>query len=174
MRLDLTSSMGKALAGLSGDRITETQANRFASALLIPRAMMAKLFPRPRYSRLDWVGLREFKLTWKASKAAILYRARQLELISDVQYKTGVITLRRTGEANGERDDNLIPSESPSLLLQALTILAEKKKLFAKEIASALQITPELLKEIVGIDESPIERHGAPLPLQRSRLQLVT
>src|SRR5882724_1407195 len=65
---------------MTGDRVTENQANRFSSALLIPRMMMAKLFPKPRGSRLDWVGLREFKLTWKVSKAAILYRARQLDL----------------------------------------------------------------------------------------------
>lgn len=136
----------------TGDRVTESQANRFASALLIPRAMMAKLFPRPRGSRLDWVGLREFKLTWKVSKAAILYRARQLELISDDQYKTGVITLRRTGEATGEREDNLIPKEAPELLARSLTVLAEKRGVYAEEVASALRVLPALLREVVGFD----------------------
>jgi len=136
----------------TGDRVTESQANRFASALLIPRTMMAKLFPRPRGSRLDWVGLREFKLTWKVSKAAILYRARQLELISDDQYKTGVITLRRTGEATAEREDNLIPKEAPELLARSLTVLAEKKGAYAAEVASALQVLPVLLREVVGFD----------------------
>ena len=136
----------------TGDRVTESQANRFSSALLIPRTMMAKLFPRPRGYRLDWVGLREFKLTWKVSKAAILYRARQLELISDEQYKTGVITLRRTGEATGEREDNLIPQEAPELLARSLTVLAEKRGIYAEEIASALRVLPTLLREVVGFD----------------------
>jgi Zn-dependent peptidase ImmA (M78 family)/transcriptional regulator with XRE-family HTH domain len=136
----------------TGDRITESQANRFASALLIPRTMMAKLFPRPRGSRLDWVGLREFKLTWKVSKAAILYRARQLELIGDDQYKTGVITLRRTGEATGEREDSLIPQEAPELLARSLAVLAEKRGVYAEEVASALRVLPAFLREVVGFD----------------------
>lgn len=136
----------------TGDRVTENQANRFASALLIPRTMMAKLFPRPRGSRLDWIGLREFKLDWKVSKAAILYRARQLELISDEQYKTGVITLRRTGEATGEREDNLITKEAPELLARSFTVLAEKKGIYATEVASALRVLPVLLREVVGFD----------------------
>jgi len=157
----------------TGDRITESQANRFASALLIPRTMMSKLFPKPRGSRLDWVGLRDFKLTWKVSKAAILYRARQLELISDDQYKTGVMTLRRTGDAINEREDNLIPYEGPELLARSLKVLAEKKLVYAQEIATALKISPNLLRELVGVDlliGTQDNNQGRP---QRPRLYLV-
>ncbi len=154
-RFDIGHELGHFVlhSGMStGDRSTESQANRFASALLVPRTMMLKLFPRPRGSRLDWVGLREFKITWKVSKAAILYRARQLELISDDQYKTGVITLRRTGEATGEREDNLIPSEHPELLARSLAVLAEKKGIQAEDIASKLRVLPSLLREVIGFN----------------------
>ena len=137
---------------VTGDRATETEANRFAGSLLIPRSMMAKLFPRPRGSRLDWAGLRDFKLTWKMSKAAILYRARQLELISDEQYKSGVITLRRTGEATGEREDSLIPMERPEMLHRTFQVLAERRGIFAPEIARELKITEALLADLVGFD----------------------
>jgi Zn-dependent peptidase ImmA (M78 family)/transcriptional regulator with XRE-family HTH domain len=158
----------------TGDRVTEGQANRFASALLIPRTMMAKLFPRPRGSRLDWVGLREFKLTWKVSKAAILYRARQLELISDDQYKTGVITLRRTGEAAGEKEDHLISPEVPELLSRSLAVLAEKKAIYAEEIASALRVMPNLVREVIGFDiPMRASSQNQPLP-RRAGLYLVT
>lgn len=137
---------------VTGDRISESEANRFASAFLVPRAMMAKLFPRPKGSRLDWAGLREFKLTWKVSKAALLYRARQLDLISDDQYKSGAITLRRTGEATGEREDDLIPKEQPELLQRSLQILAQRKKIYAEDLATELAIRPELLSDLVGFD----------------------
>ncbi len=158
----------------TGDRVTESQANRFASALLIPRVMMTKLFPRPHGSRLDWVGLREFKLTWKISKAAILYRARQLDLINDDQYKTGVITLRRTGEATGEREDNLIPKEAPELLARSFKILAEKRGVYTEEIASALRVLPAFLRAAVGfeISENVPDRNQG--PGQRPKLYLVT
>lgn len=157
---------------VTGDRATEGQANRFAGALLIPRSMMAKHFPRPRGSRLDWQGLAEFKLTWKVSKAAILYRARQLELISEDQYKTGAITLRRTGEASGEREDHLVPTEGPELLGRALTLLAEKKSIFADDIADALHITPKMLRNLIGFD-SPKRPPGAARPVGRPELRLV-
>ena len=161
-RFDVGHELGHCVLhrGIStGDRVTENQANRFSSALLIPRAMMAKLFPRPKGSRLDWIGLREFKLTWKVSKAAILYRARQLDLITDDQYKSGVITLRRTGEATGEREDNLIAPETPTLLARSLNVLAEKKAIFGEDIALELGVTPAFLRNAVGFD---IPMRGTP------------
>lgn len=136
----------------TGDRITESEANRFASALLIPRSMMVKLFPKPRGTRLDWKGLSEFKLHWKVSKAAIFYRARQLNLIDENQYKSGVITLKRTGEATGEKEDYLIPLEPPELLANSLAILADKKGIYAEDIASTLHLSLSLLQDIVGLN----------------------
>jgi Zn-dependent peptidase ImmA (M78 family)/transcriptional regulator with XRE-family HTH domain len=137
---------------VTGDKATENQANRFASALLIPRAMMMKLFPRPRSGRLDWHGIREFKRTWKVSKAAILYRAHQLELLTDDQYKTGAITLRRTGEATGERDDSLIPKEGPELLNRSLNMLASRKQLYGPDLAERLDVDVAFLDELVGFE----------------------
>lgn len=157
---------------VTGDRLTEGQANRFSGALLIPRAMMAKHFPRPRGARLDWQGLSEFKLFWKVSKAAILYRARQLELISEDQYKTGAITLRRTGEATGEREDHLVPSEGPELVARAFRLLAEKKSIYAEDIASTLRVSPALLRNLVGFD-LPAKPLGSTKFVHRPVLQLV-
>lgn len=170
-RFDIGHELGHFVmhAGLTtGDRVTESQANRFASALLIPRTMMAKLFPRPRGNRLDWLGIQSFKLTWKASKAAILYRARQLELISDDQYKTGVIALRATGQAMREKEDDLIPSESPELLEQSLKVLAEHKNMFADSVAAALKISPMLLDNLIGFS-APMRA----MPKARPALYLV-
>lgn len=168
-RFDLAHELGHFVlhTGIeTGDRITENQANRFASAFLIPRTMMAKLFPKPKGSRLDWNGLKEFKMTWKVSKAAILFRARQLDLLTDGQYRTGVITLSRNGQTAGEWEDHLISSEEPELLTRSFHVLAEKKNIFTEDIAKALCLTPEIVSKIVGFQtpSRPVEiRSSRPL-----------
>lgn len=154
-RFDIAHELGHLVMHegiVTGDRVTENQANRFASALLLPRSMMAKLFPRPNGTRLDWRGMKEFKLTWKVSKAAILYRAKQLDLITESQYKTGVITLNKYGESNGEKDDYLIAQEPPEMLGKSLLVLAEKKGLHSNDIAKALNVKPRFLEELAGLE----------------------
>lgn len=154
-RFDIAHELGHLVMHegiVTGDRVTENQANRFASALLLPRTMMAKLFPRPNGTRLDWKGMREFKLTWKVSKAAILYRARQLDLITESQYKTGVITLKKYGESSGEKEDYLISQEPPEMLARSLFVLAEKRGIGVGEIAKALNVKVGFLKELTGLE----------------------
>lgn len=155
-RFDIAHELGHLVMHegiVTGDRVTENQANRFASALLLPRTMMAKLFPRPNGTRLDWKGMREFKLTWKVSKAAILYRAKQLDLITESQYKTGVITLKKYGESNGEKEDYLISQEPPEMLARSLFVLAEKRGIGVGEIAKALNVKVGFLKELTGLED---------------------
>lgn len=141
----------------TGNRQTESQANRFASAFLMPRSMMAAHWPKPKGSRLDWVGMKEFKFTWKVSKAAMLYRAHQLEIIDDAQYKSGVITLRRTGEATGEREDQMIPLEQAKMVLQALQVLSNKGGASIDHLADDLGWSVALLEEVVGCPLTPLQ-----------------
>lgn len=159
-RFDIAHEIGHFVlhSGLqTGDRVTEAQANRFASAFLLPRSMMAAHWPKPKGSRLDWLGMREFKMTWKVSKAAILYRARQLGLIDDSQYKSGVITLRRTGEATSEREDNQIPLEQPILVRQAVQMLIDQAGKSAERISEDLGWSVELLETVIGWSLAPRE-----------------
>lgn len=175
-RFDIAHELGHLVMHegvVTGDRVTEMQANRFASALLLPRSMMAKLFPRPNGSRLDWIGMSEFKLTWKVNKAAILYRAKQLDLITEEQYKSGVITLRKNGEANGEKEDYLIPQEPPEVLGRSLMVLAEKKGIYAKDIAKALHVKLPFLASLTGFQQLHEGIDFQAAQRQRPRLQLV-
>ncbi|MCO7051635.1 XRE family transcriptional regulator [Proteus terrae] len=133
----------------TGDRITESQANRFASALLLPRSSMAKYFPKPVGGRIDWKGLSQFKLEWKVSKAAIIYRAHQLSLLTDAQYKTAFFGLKRKGEAIDEKEDCLIPHEKPEFFYNALQVLLNEVDFDAELLASKLQVRIEMLQELV-------------------------
>ncbi|NDJ58074.1 ImmA/IrrE family metallo-endopeptidase [Enterobacteriaceae bacterium 4M9] len=150
-RFDIAHEVGHLIlhGGIStGDRVTESQANRFASALLLPRSAMAKYFPRPIGGRIDWQGLSQFKLTWKVSKAAIIYRAHQLSLLTDAQYKTAFFGLKRKGEAIDEKEDYLIQSEKPELFHRAIKFLLTDLSVDIDSLAQRLLITPSMLVDL--------------------------
>lgn len=151
-RFDIAHEIGHFVlheGQVTGDRATESQANKFASALLIPKAMMLKLFPKPKNNRLDWQKISEFKIQWKVSKAALLYRAHQFEIINADQYKSGVITLKRTGEAIQEREDHLIPSEEPELLINSVRLLHDNYLFTAQKLAGMIGVKAEFLSEFI-------------------------
>lgn len=154
-RFDLAHELGHLVLHdgiVTGDRLTESQANHFASALLIPQVMMRTHFPTwYRNGRFNWAKLSEFKLTWKVSKAAILYRAKQLGLLTQEQYTSGVIYLKKTGEGIAEKEDHLIPKEKPELLQACFAMLA-KKKIFAEDIAQTLNLNVGFLESLVGME----------------------
>lgn len=153
VRFDIAHEIGHFVmheAMQTGDRATEAEANRFAGAFLLPRATFAKVFPPLRGSSLNWAGISQLKMEWKVSKAAILYRARQLGLISENQYKSGIIYgLNRKGEAIVEREDHFIPHEQPELIHNALQILEEKLGMSPKAVARQVNMTPELMKQFL-------------------------
>ncbi|ELJ8249298.1 ImmA/IrrE family metallo-endopeptidase [Salmonella enterica] len=154
-RFDIAHEVGHLIlhGGIStGDRVTESQANRFASALLLPRTSMLKYFPRPTGGRIDWNGLSRFKLTWNVSKAAIIYRAHQLSLLNDAQYKTAFFGLKRKGEAIDEKEDHLIPHEKPQLFHMALNTLLNELNIDLPALATRLKILPELLIDLANDD----------------------
>ena len=109
----------------TGDNLTESEANSFSAAFLLPKEIMLTDFSRYifRRSQINWEFLSEFKLEWKVSKAAILYRAHKLNIISDAQYKSAVISLKRKGEAITEKEDYLIQQEKPMLISQCIDLL---------------------------------------------------
>jgi len=135
---------------LTGDRLTETQANRFASALLMPRSTFAsECRAAIRGSRLNWAGLAELKLRWKVSKAAIIFRGRQLGVLSDDQAKAGYVGLNRHGEALRELEDHLIEREEPEVLADGLKIMKEHFGIPQIAVARALSVQPNLLHRLL-------------------------
>jgi len=135
----------------TGDRATETQANRLASAFLMPRAYFIKECQMAlRGSRLNWQALTDIKIRWGVSKAAILYRGRQLGVFSEEQYRSGVITLRRHGEAIQEHEDREIAHEKPEVILDSMKVLAQQCGMSRKMIADSMFVKSGLLDKLLG------------------------
>lgn len=159
LRFDIAHELGHLVLHVgiaTGDRKTEGEANRFAGAFLLPRSSFVKEFPKLRGMHLNWQGLSEMKLRWKVSKAALLYRAKQLSLISEEQYKTGVIRLNRGGEARIEREDGGIAKEVPELFTQAIKLGFSHSKMNFDSYCRKFSVRPEVIQEFLVEDPTCI------------------
>lgn len=135
---------------LTGDRLTETQANRFASALLMPRhAFVRECQMALRGTRLNWPGLSALKMRWKVSKAAIIYRGRQLGVFTEDHARAGYIGLNRHGEAIQETEDVSIPHEEPEVVSDSLRLMRESLGVPMAAIARQMRVQPRLLGNLL-------------------------
>lgn len=133
---------------ITGDRETERQANRFASAFLMPAETFYQVFPRGY--RLDWTKIEKLKKEWKVSKAAIFYRAKQIGAINDAQYKSAVIQMGNDGERKIEKGDENIQPEVPEILSESLQYLYQTRHWDYQWWTKTLGIHQELLSIVIG------------------------
>jgi Zn-dependent peptidase ImmA (M78 family) len=172
LRFDLAHEAGHLVMhrGLhTGDQHSESQANRFASAFLLPRAGFLKEFPRG--ARLNWPAMFQMKKRWKVAVRAIVRRALDLGLISASQYRSANIHLVKTGQAKLERYDDELPMENPELLDTALDALEQTMPNATRGIVDDLGWDDRLYKLIVG---KTLPTRGLPegtIDLLRVRLQ---
>jgi Zn-dependent peptidase ImmA (M78 family)/transcriptional regulator with XRE-family HTH domain len=152
LRFDLAHECGHLVMHkgvLTGDKITEDQANRFASAFLLPRSAFIHEFPRGRM--LNWHGIFEMKLRWKVSASALLRRAYDLKILSADQYRTGYIHLSKTGQRKFERYDNVIDTEEPELLPAAMYALEQAYPGAVRRIAADVGLEDDMFESVSGI-----------------------
>lgn len=137
----------------TGDKNTEGQADKFASALIFPRSAFLREFPPAvKNGRFDWRYLTKLKLRWKMSYRAIIYRASSFGLISAQQYRYANIHLNKTGQTKSEKFDEQVELEVPTLIHDSFETLEEHLSIGFHDIADALQIEPTMLSIISGID----------------------
>ncbi len=124
----------------------EDQANRFAGALLIPRAAFWREFPRPGRRYFDWAYLIEMKKRWGVSIQAIVVRARDLGLLDAAQYRTALIHISQVGWRTSEPAE--MEPESPAVGARLLE--AVSSHFGADSVAAAASLRPSVLGDVVG------------------------
>ena len=147
LRFDAAHELGHLVMHadvVAGSPELERQANRFASAFLLPRETFLPECPR----RLNWPHFYELKRRWKVSVAALVRRAYDLECISEASYRRAYMHLNQTGQRTAERDEPA--PEHPTLVAQALHELSDE--LVADELAETIGLPVTDFKAIVGID----------------------
>lgn len=102
------------------NHVLEEQANRFASAFLLP----ARAFRREVWApTLD--ALASLKKDWRCSVAVMIWRCEQLGIFDKDQARRAWINLSRRGWRTEEPLDEIRESETPELLASGFQLLVE-------------------------------------------------
>jgi Zn-dependent peptidase ImmA (M78 family) len=109
----------------------EKQADQFAGAFLIPASQAKYQFRNLTYSKLA-----DFKIYWKVSKQAIIYRAKDVGAISETKFKSLFIELSRFGERKREKHE--IDIDKPTLFNKVVDVHEKSLGFTRKRIAEEL------------------------------------
>jgi len=156
LRFDLAHECGHFVlhGGIeTGDTLTESEADRFASAFIFPRAAFIKEFPRSFDPNREssWNPVYKLKIRWGMSLKAIVYRAHFLNIITSQQYRAANVRLSKTSQSRVERYDDDIEVEKPVLLRSSIELLNNELGITFTKLAENLNIMPEMLSIITGM-----------------------
>lgn len=109
-RFTIAHELGHLVLNITNESVDEEKlCNRFASALLMPKEAVINEFGLSR-DRITFFELKAFKEEYKVSYSAIVYRLKDLKIISEYTYKNLSIFLSKN---IGKNDPNpIIPEKS--------------------------------------------------------------
>jgi len=172
-RFDLAHETGHLVmhgGRTTGDADTEKEADRFASALLLPRAGYAREFPRG--PRIDWTALLRLKKRWGASVGAQVRRAYDLRLIDAAQYQRGYKYIAAQGWLKGEPEE--LEPELPELVSLSLSELQKQYATSPLDVCSRLRWRGRVFERVAGVTLPPqaaVERKGRVIQLELIRAE---
>lgn len=125
----------------------EKQADRFASAFLLPRRGFVRDFWAG--GKVDWANVIALKARWKVSIQAMIYRAYDLDLIDAVEFRRAYKAISVRGWRKHEPEEP--PAEQPELFGNAMKLLWEKKRLGVSDVARALHWSARTFEDVTGV-----------------------
>jgi Zn-dependent peptidase ImmA (M78 family)/DNA-binding XRE family transcriptional regulator len=146
----------------------ERQANRFASAFLMPSASVTAHRPMfPTYEKIV-----KIKKTWATSVSAVAYRLHELRLITDWQYRGIVIEVAKRGRCNEPEESTRETSLMLSKALKALYQDGLTRPRIAQELAVPTSELEQLLfgLTLTGLDGGRGES-ASPSKIQLTRVK---
>lgn len=146
----------------------ERQANMFASAFLLPRESFTKDISQYPTDLKFYLFL---KKKWKVSIQAMMYRARQLNIISANQYQYMMRQVSKNGWRTKEPDD--VPGVlNESIFQGAIDLLFDNKILTPKGLMADFKrngviLYPEMIEELLHLREGTLKVEEKIIPLFR-------
>lgn len=173
-RFDAAHELGHLVLhrhGAPQGRIAEHEADRFAAALLMPKGSVYAA--APRYVTLD--GIVKLKKLWNVSALALAHRLRELQLMTEWNYRSICIELSRDGGRHREIDG--IEREASQLLTKVFDAL-RAEGVSKRQVAHELSLSTDDLDALVfGLVIGAVPGRGVPPPSSeppvRPQLQLV-
>ncbi|MEV7964836.1 XRE family transcriptional regulator [Sphaerisporangium sp. NPDC088356] len=138
----------------AGDVQQEREADTFAAEFLTPRDSILLELPR----RLDLRRLAELKHVWGVSISSLLYRCREVGLLSDSSASRAYQRLGALRDQPGFASEPITgyPGEHPVLLRQAFDLAAADTDLTMATLATQLAWPLARVRELLGIrDQRP-------------------
>lgn len=142
-RFSLAHELGHMLMHfdlLENDEDVETEANRFASELLLPAAEI-----RNELRFLTFPKLGELKRFWNVSMKSLLYRANYLKVINQQQYRNLQINYSRKGFNQGEPIP--LPEEKTFIINEIIKLHIDELGYSEEELARILHLDKQEFKE---------------------------
>lgn len=139
----------------------EREANKFASAFLLPRESFKKDVEN---TPLNISGYIELKNKWHVSIQAMLYRAFDLKVINIDEYQLMIRRLQKNKMRRNEPLDDILLTRQPSLLKTAVLILLNENvftaKSFMDELASVynFSIMPEDIENLLNLPKETLSQ----------------
>lgn len=147
---------------------SEADANKFASAFLMPRA---GIFAQ-RLTNASVERILSAKRRWNVSAMALTYRLRSLGLLSEWRYNQAAKQLSAMGYRSAEPDSSMV-RESSQLLAKVFEAL-RKQRLTAADMAKQVDLFPDELNcYVFGLVPVGIVGGGEKSRLDRASLRLV-
>eukprot|EP00456_Euglypha_rotunda_P022574 TRINITY_DN18_c6_g1_i4.p1 TRINITY_DN18_c6_g1~~TRINITY_DN18_c6_g1_i4.p1 ORF type:complete len:388 (-),score=47.31 TRINITY_DN18_c6_g1_i4:482-1645(-) len=129
-------------------KLIESQAHRFATALLLPAQQFASELGAPTLDRM-----RELKLRWKVSIGAMIMRARDLDLIGDQTHTRLLINRTQRGWRTCEPHDDILEPEVPRLFSRSFDMLFRNNVLSPDSIERDLGFSQKVVESLCGLPE---------------------
>lgn len=153
-------------------REMENEANRFASAFLLPESTFSKDIVGQEENIYNYLTL---KSKWNVSIASIIYRAKDLQLLSPEQYLRLQKKLSAKRWRKEEPEDASKPISKPVLSKQAYKLLKEEgifdnnslQTLLQKQYGLALPI--EILSEVMNLPRKDLLKRNSNNIIQLKR-----
>lgn len=154
LNFDLAHELGHILlhngVEVTSDNISklERQANYFAGAFLLPREMFSREIVSTSINYFF-----KLKERWRVSAAAMIYRCKELGILSPSQVSYLFRQLSAKNMRNPEPLDTAFKPESPSLIRAALNMLIEAGVQSRAQIIDALCLNPADIELLSGAEK---------------------